>query len=79
MPVHSDESCDNTDKYCAVDKDCDGCLYCCPDHMGCCPDCGCTEESIPDDCSEQGECQCHTDGLTDAQLRRAERRQMGIT
>jgi hypothetical protein len=46
--------------------------------MGCCPDCGCTEDSDIEECTDEGECICHFEGLTDEQLRKAERRQMGI-
>lgn len=75
MPIHTDEYCDCTD-YC---EECvDGtCAACCEKHAYSCPDCDCTDEmeTLITGC----ECTCHYNGLSDQELRAAERRQMGIT
>jgi hypothetical protein len=75
MPIHTDPYCD-CDENC--DECCNGtCAACCEKHAYACPDCACVDaEGIEMlDC----ECPCHYDGLSDKELRAAERRQMGIT
>jgi hypothetical protein len=79
MPIHTDENCNNTTEYCRIEPDCQGCRYCCGDHAGTCEDCRCTDTidvGVDSDC----DCPCHSEPtISDEELRRAERRQMGIT